>query len=89
MGTFYNGANCDIYIGKGVGKKLFKEQVSFQNQYSFYIKCLFRYVLNTILLIFHLELHADKRILKYDKVFEIGQLVLQVIFSRPQPLIFF
>ncbi len=22
MGTFYNGANCDIYIGKGAGKKL-------------------------------------------------------------------
>ena len=22
MGTFYNGANCDIYISKGAGKKL-------------------------------------------------------------------
>lgn len=22
MGMFYNGANCDIYIGKGAGKKL-------------------------------------------------------------------
>lgn len=22
MGTFFNGANCDIYIGKGAGKKL-------------------------------------------------------------------
>ncbi|MBS7231248.1 hypothetical protein KHA90_09440 [Flavobacterium psychroterrae] len=25
MGVFYNGANCDIYIGKGAGKKLLQE----------------------------------------------------------------
>jgi phosphatidylserine/phosphatidylglycerophosphate/cardiolipin synthase-like enzyme len=25
MGTFYNGANCDIYIGKGAGKKLLED----------------------------------------------------------------
>lgn len=25
MGTYYNGANCDIYIGKGAGKKLIDE----------------------------------------------------------------
>lgn len=25
MGTFYNGANCDIYIGKSAGKKLLDE----------------------------------------------------------------
>lgn len=25
MGTFYNGANCDIYIGKSAGKKLMED----------------------------------------------------------------
>ncbi|MCZ2394037.1 MAG: phospholipase D family protein [Chitinophagales bacterium] len=25
MSTYYNGANCDIYIGKGAGKKLLEE----------------------------------------------------------------
>lgn len=25
MGTFFNGAKCDIYIGKGAGKKLMRE----------------------------------------------------------------
>ncbi len=25
MGMFYNGANCDIYIGKGAGKKLLND----------------------------------------------------------------
>ena len=25
MGMFFNGANCDIYIGKGAGKKLLED----------------------------------------------------------------
>lgn len=29
MGMFFNGVNCDIYIGKGAGKKL-KDDITMQ-----------------------------------------------------------
>lgn len=32
MGTFYNGANCDIYIGKGAGKMLLEDISNAKNK---------------------------------------------------------